>query len=137
MPIASDPRRSPGHALHRAARARAAAAFICASSALAALAALAGCAARNDPAHPVVAIQVTADGFVPRLSRVRRGVPVTLVVTRKTDQTCATEIVVAGLGQKWDLPLGRAVRIEIPEGVRDTLRYACGMDMFHGVVIAE
>jgi plastocyanin domain-containing protein len=90
-----------------------------------------------DPSHATIAIQVTEDGFTPRVTTAPRGVPVTLVVTRRTNQTCATDIVIAGMDQKWELPLDRAVRIEVPQGVRDTLRYACGMDMFHGIVVAK
>ena len=98
----------------------------------------AGCTAKSDePSRPTIAIEVTEDGFMPSVATAPRGVPLTLVVTRTTDQTCATEIVITELAQKWDLPLGRAVRIEVPQGIRDTLHYACGMDMFHGVVVAN
>ena len=99
---------------------------------------LAGCAPGSaDRSRRVIAIEVTEDGFVPSVATAPRGVPMTLVVTRKTDQTCATDIVIAGMGQKWELPLGRAVSIEMPQGIRDTLRYACGMNMFQGMLIAN
>ena len=79
----------------------------------------------------IVRIEVTEDGFVPR------GVPAKLVVTRRTDQTCITELVIAGMDSTWRLPLDRAVRIELPSGIRDTLRYTCGMSMYSGMVIAK
>ena len=105
---------------------------------LALTAPVAGCSRpAADKAHPVIAVEVTVDGFVPRRAFAPRGVPVTLVITRRTDETCATDVVIAGRAEKWDLPLGRAVRIEVAEGVRDTLRYACGMNMFHGEVVAR
>ena len=74
---------------------------------------------------------------MPARAAASRGKPVTLVVTRDTDQTCATEMVIAGMDQKYELPLHRAVRIDLPQGITDTLRYACGMAMEHGEVVAQ
>ena len=85
----------------------------------------------------IVRIEVTEGGFVPRQAFVPRGVPAKLVVTRRTDQTCITELVIAGMDSTWRLPLDRAVRIELPSGIRDTLRYTCGMSMYSGMVIAK
>ena len=62
------------------------------------------------------------------------GRPVTLVVTRKTDHTCARDFVMAARRIAKPLPLDQAVEIPLgPERPGD-LRYACGMDMFSGVV---
>ena len=98
----------------------------------------AGCAKHAAPSRfPEIQIHVTTDGFVPSRTVVPRGQAVTLVVTRDTDQTCATDLVVAGLDQTWKLPLHRAVRIDLPQGVTDTLRYVCGMGMERGEVIAQ
>jgi plastocyanin domain-containing protein len=104
---------------------------------LVAAALLAGCGAR-EPAPPgAVAIAVTENGFEPAVASVPRGTPVTLIVTRRTDRTCATEMVFEGSGERHDLPLGTPVRIELAAGVRDTLRYACGMDMYKGMLVAK
>jgi plastocyanin domain-containing protein len=102
---------------------------------LAVAALLAGCAAsggRND-----VAITVTDDGFEPETVTVARGQKATLVVTRTSETTCATEAVFAATGRKYDLPLRQAVRIPIATDKVDTLHYACGMDMVHGHVIVR
>ncbi len=101
----------------------------------AAVLAAAGCAPRSGPRE--YAIHVTKDGFVPRTLVVARGRPARIVITRLTDKTCATEMVFEGMDLKRDLPLYQAVRIDLPAGAGDTLRYACGMDMYHGMIVAK
>ncbi len=49
---------------------------------------------------------VTEKGFEPDKLSVHAGQPVRLVITRKTDKTCATAIVIEGAGVHADLPLG-------------------------------
>jgi len=61
---------------------------------------------------------------------------VTLLVTRKSDRTCATELVFES-GKKHDLPLDQVVRIELPAGRADTLRYTCPMDMYKGTIVSK
>ena len=54
-----------------------------------------------------VPISVTENGFEPSRIEVKHGQPVTLLVTRKTDQTCATEFVVPSRGITQSLPLNQ------------------------------
>jgi len=68
---------------------------------------------------------------------VPRGQALTLVVTRKTDQTCAKEILIPALNERRALPLNQAVRIDVPNGVADTLNYICGMYMLGGTIAAK
>jgi plastocyanin domain-containing protein len=82
-------------------------------------------------------VAVTDDGFVPPIVTVAKGRPATLVITRKVEATCVTEAVFAKSGQKFDLPLNQAVRIPIATDAADTLRYACGMDMYKGQVVVQ
>jgi plastocyanin domain-containing protein len=82
-------------------------------------------------------IQVTGDGFVPDHIRVRQGQKVRLVVTRKTDRTCATEIVIRDQGINRKLPLNQPVTVEFTPTKTGQLRYACGMDMISGVLVVE
>ena len=98
-----------------------------------------GCAKNKKPSGQEVQITVTEKGFEPARSVIKKGEPVTLIVERKTDQTCAKEIVLQGLNIRKDLPLNQAVRIgPLPADViGDSLSYACGMDMYTGVIIAE
>ena len=107
--------------------------------ALSTLAVAAGCNGRqNATAAPQeVQLAVTDRGFAPARAVVPRGRALTLVVTRKTDQTCATEILIPALNVRRALPLNQAVRIDIPAGVADTLNYICGMHMLGGTIAAK
>ncbi len=107
--------------------------------ALSTLAVAAGChGERNTAAGPQeVQIAVTDGGFEPARADVPRGQAFTLVVTRKTDQTCAKEILIPALNARRALPLNQAVRISVPAGVADTLNYICGMHMLGGTIAAK
>ena len=98
---------------------------------------VAGCAGK--PAAPTTAeVQVTEDGFVPAQVALARGKPVTLVITRTTDATCATSAVFAAPdGRRFKLPLGQPVRIELPATRPDTLRYSCSMGMYDAAVVSR
>ncbi len=93
--------------------------------------------ARNPGAAQVVAIEVTGQGFVPAQAAVKSGRPVTLVVTRKTDRTCATEIVLKEYGISRPLPLNEAVEVTFTPRKTGPVRYACGMDMVAGTLTVE
>ena len=82
-------------------------------------------------------IAVTEAGFVPAQARVKVGAPVTLAVTRKTERTCATEIVIKEYGIKKSLPLNTTVEVVLTPKKPGKIRYACGMDMISGDLIAE
>ena len=82
-------------------------------------------------------IVVTSDGFVPASLSVKRGDLVRLVVTRKTDQTCAKELVIKDYGIHRSLPLNKAVAVEFTPDKSGEIRYACGMDMIAGVLMVK
>ena len=107
--------------------------------ALFAVAATAGCnqKQKSSAGPQVVQVAVTDRGFEPARAEVPRGQAFTLVITRKTDQTCATEILIPALNERRPLPLNQAVRIDVPKGVADTLNYTCGMHMFGGTIAAK
>ena len=104
-----------------------------------ALVTAAGCA--RQAAAPAgaqrVAIKVTDQGFEPAVVTVHVGQPVTLLVTRTTDQTCATELVMKGEHIHQALPLDREVAITFTPTQQGDLDYACGMDMIKGTVRVE
>ncbi len=85
----------------------------------------------------VVEVTVTKDGFVPATVNVKRGTPVKLVVTRKVERTCATEIVMKDFGVNQPLPLEKAVTVQVTPNKAGEYRYACGMDMIAGVLKVE
>jgi plastocyanin len=85
-------------------------------------------------------IAVTDKGFEPDKLTVKGGEPVKLAFTRKTDKTCATEVILElGDGQKVEkkLPLNETVEIDATFAKAGELKYACGMDMIKGVVIVQ
>ncbi len=101
--------------------------------AAAAALALAALACPEGDGRPV-RIAVTRNGFEPWRVRAVRGKPLTLVVTRTTDETCATEIVIADAGIEAPLPLGKPVTVTFTPVRTGELRYSCGMKMFQGVI---
>ena len=106
-----------------------------ASIGLAALAALAGGCQRSTQAAPqTVKVAVTDAGFVPAEVKVRNGVPVVMLVTRTTDETCAKEIVIPDQHIRKALPLNQPVAISFTPEKRGAIRYACGMEMVSGTL---
>ena len=84
-----------------------------------------------------VALTVTSKGFEPANVKVKAGHPVRLVVTRKTDKTCATELILDELGVNQPLPLDTPVTVEFTPSESGTLRYACAMDHISGLVTIQ
>jgi plastocyanin domain-containing protein len=104
------------------------------------LAAAAGCArepGRSVAGPPRFELAVTDSGFTPATITVPAGKPVTLVVTRKTDATCAKEIVFPQQNIRKELPLNQAVEIALPASPRGEIAYRCGMDMLGGKVSVQ
>jgi plastocyanin domain-containing protein len=85
-----------------------------------------------------VQLSVTELGFEPAAVRVRAGKAVTLVVTRQTDNTCATELVVPDGKIRVPLPLHVPVTVSFVPSQSGRLRYGCGMQMMvSGVLLVE
>lgn len=115
-------------------------AFLRATPALSfvALLALSGCNKDSKPAPAGDgAIPITANekGFFPSEVKLQAGTKATLVFTRTTDQTCATEVVFPELNLKKELPKDTAVRVEIPTEKAQTLTFQCGMGMYKSSVV--
>ncbi len=99
--------------------------------------ALAKPADSKQPHEQVVAIAVTSAGFEPAQVNVKANQPVKLVVTRKTEQTCAKTIVIKDFGIEKALPLDQPVEITFTPSKSGQIRYACAMNMVAGVVIVD
>jgi len=84
-------------------------------------------------------LAVTETGFEPSPVHVAAGRPVTLVVTRKTDQTCATELVVPGTDAGTvPLPLNTPVTVTFTPPRSGALRYGCTMGMMvSGILLVD
>jgi plastocyanin domain-containing protein len=83
-----------------------------------------------------VEVAVTDAGFVPSRIPARAGAPLTLVVTRKTDHTCAREIMFAGKEGKTELPLDKPVEVTYTPKVTGEVKFGCAMGMMVGGVLA-
>ncbi len=81
-----------------------------------------------------VEMTVTEDGFVPAKVKALKGEKLRLVVTRKTDRTCATEIVIPNYKIDAKLPLNKPVTVELTPKASGEITYGCGMNMITGVI---
>ena len=84
-----------------------------------------------------VAMKVTAAGFEPDKVTAKQGQPLTLVITRTTEKTCATEIVVKDYGINTPLPLNKPVSVTFTPTRSGQVKFACAMDMIGGVVVVQ
>ncbi|MFP2934202.1 cupredoxin domain-containing protein [Pyxidicoccus sp. 3LG] len=86
----------------------------------------------------VVELSVTEKGYEPSPVKLKKGEPVKLVVTRKTDQTCATEVVMDGYDINTRLPLNQPVEIAFTPKESGELVYGCAMGkMISGVFLVD
>ena len=104
--------------------------------------ALAGSAMADAPVKTPsrIEVSVTKRGFNPDSINVPAKKPVTLVFTRKTEQTCTKSIVLTmddGKRIERELPLDKPVEIAVTFAKAGKLGYACGMDMAKGIIIVE
>ncbi len=83
-------------------------------------------------------IDANEKGFTPSSVEVKKGAKkVTLVFTRTSDSTCATQVVFPDMKLTKDLPLNKPVSIDVPTGDPRTLTFQCGMGMFKGKVVVS
>lgn len=94
-------------------------------------------ASRAKATEQRVVITVTKNGFEPASVHLKVGQPVKLVVTRKVERTCVTDIVVGAFGIKKPLPLNQPVEVRFTPRKPGAIRYACAMDMVAGNLIVE
>ncbi len=114
---------------------------ICVSSAL-----IGGCNKDTPPTPSAPAgsnrleIVVTENGFEPDHLTVEKGKPTTLAFTRKTDKTCAKEVILQvgdGTNVERALPLNVTVEIAATFPKAGEVQFACGMDMVKGHVVVQ
>jgi plastocyanin domain-containing protein len=87
-------------------------------------------------AGQTVEMKVTDKGFEPANVTVKKGQPVTLVITRTTEKTCATDIVIDDYGIKTALPLNEAVKVSFTPKKAGQLKYGCAMNKMVGGVLS-
>lgn len=84
-----------------------------------------------------IPLQVTENGFEPSEINVKPGSHVVLNITRKTDQTCANQVVIKEKKIKKELPLNQEVSVDVGTVKKGKIKFACGMDMFSGHIIVN
>lgn len=85
----------------------------------------------------MVKLVVTEKGFEPNSIDVKPGSDVVLMITRKTDSTCAKQVQVSSKELKADLPLNKPVTFKLGKLEKGEVRFACGMDMISGVLVVK
>ncbi len=83
-----------------------------------------------------VAVAVTERGFEPSSLTLTAGVPAHITFTRKTDNTCAKEVVFPDYGINKPLPLNTPVIVSFTPK-KGTFAFVCGMNMVKGKVVAR
>ncbi len=84
-----------------------------------------------------IELAVTDAGLAPAQVQVAKGEAVHLGITRKTDKTCMTEVVIADLTQKQPLPLNKTVYVDFTAAKSGSFRILCGMGMEYGKLMVN
>jgi thiol-disulfide isomerase/thioredoxin len=93
-----------------------------------------------DPAAPRIVIDITEAGYTPSRLEIPRGTPVTLVFTRRSETTCATDVhftLPDGSKIAEVLPLATPVEVAVPAQQPGEIHYSCGMNMNHGTIVVK
>ena len=83
-----------------------------------------------------IAVGVDQNGYKPDRIPGKPGEKLVLVFTRTYDATCISQVKTPD-GKLVDLPLGKPVEVAVTVPTNGEVGFACGMDMFHGVVVAQ
>jgi plastocyanin domain-containing protein len=82
-----------------------------------------------------VAIEANIKGYQPDRIGGKPGEQLVLVFTRTVDASCLAQIKTPD-GKLVDLPKGTPVEVAVTVPQTGELGFACGMDMFHGAIVA-
>lgn len=83
-----------------------------------------------------IAITVDTSGYKPEKIPGKPGEKLVLVFTRTADSTCIAKLVTPD-SKTVDLPMNTPVEVPVTVPQTGEVGFACGMDMFHGVVVAD
>lgn len=91
--------------------------------------------AKPAPAARHVKVGVTEAGFEPNEIAAKAGEKLVLDITRVTDDTCATAIVIPDQKIKVELPLNKEVQVPVDAGKAGRIAFACPMNMITGAIV--
>lgn len=83
-----------------------------------------------------ISVEVNAEGYAPSRIVGKPNEKLMLVFTRTVDATCVEQLK-APNGDLVDLPLNKPVKVAVTVPATGEVGFACGMDMVHGVVVAQ
>lgn len=83
-----------------------------------------------------VAVDAGKEGYRPDRIGGKPGEKLVLVFTRTYDAACISQLKTPD-GKLVDLPMNKPVEVAVTVPQQGEVGFACGMDMFHGVVVAE
>jgi plastocyanin domain-containing protein len=81
-------------------------------------------------------VEAGKEGYVPAKIAGKPGEKLVLVFKRTADSECIAQLK-APDGKMVDLPLNKPVEVAVTVPQTGEVGFACGMDMFHGVVVAQ
>jgi plastocyanin domain-containing protein len=84
-----------------------------------------------------VKVGVTEAGFEPSEIQAKTGENLVLDITRVTDETCATAIVIPDQKLKVELPLNKEVQVAVKAGKAGRIAFACPMNMITGAIVVK
>lgn len=82
-------------------------------------------------------VLITEQGYSRTSIILRRGVRTRITFLRRTDNTCATEVVIAAYGINRGLPLNEPVAISFTPKNTGEFLFTCGMNMMRGKLIVQ
>jgi plastocyanin domain-containing protein len=95
-------------------------------------------AGRAAPKAPRTVEMTLADsGVTPTEVKATKGEPLRLAITRKTDATCATQLVVKEYGINQPLPLNKTVYVDLTPKESGSVRLMCGMGMKLATMVVQ
>jgi plastocyanin domain-containing protein len=83
-----------------------------------------------------VEIEVNKEGYQPDKIPGKPGEKLDLVFTRTFEADCISQVKTPD-GKLVDLPMKKPVEVAVTVPQTGELGFACGMDMFHGVIVAQ
>jgi plastocyanin domain-containing protein len=81
-------------------------------------------------------IEANKDGYTPDKIAGKPGEKLDLVFKRTFEADCISQLKTPD-GKLVDLPMNKPVDVEVTVPEKGELTFACGMDMFHGTIIAQ
>jgi plastocyanin domain-containing protein len=83
-----------------------------------------------------IPVEANGDGYTPNRIAGKPGEKLVLVFTRTIDADCIAQLKTPD-GKLVDLPKGQPVDVAVTVPTTGEVGFACGMDMFHGIVVAD